>query len=430
MSTETALATAPVNPGFHKATSALATTLGISPAMMVDTLKKQCFPSMKPENITDAQLAAFISVANTLELNPLIPGMLYGYPTQNGGIAPMTGPDGVYKKLSEHTEVEGWEVEVFPADPSLPPTHATCRIFRKGRDKPLTKTVLLSEWKVGSNPNWNTRPRHMLELRALKQCARQVIHGIPMDMDELTISGMENVTPASDAPPTESVKRPDAPKRSAKGAAAVVENAQPRAEPAKATGTVIEGEFTDNPAKAEAAQVAADMAAREAKLKEPVNLPTPKPTKAAPDELPSAMMRKEVAEEKYPASTASTVAEQPTRVFLKDAEEITVICKIIEFSSMLGKFKDVQQPLIQARLSGGFNTGEDKPVLHFGEFGGGTMNGTTVVPNPLYVVGGSARFTLRGKLNAISKRVTTLVVGIAPVAVSEASPANPDTDVG
>ncbi len=420
MSTETALATAPVNPGFHKATSALATTLGISPAMMVDTLKKQCFPSMKPENITDAQLAAFISVANTLELNPLIPGMLYGYPTQNGGIAPMTGPDGVYKKLSEHAEVEGWEVEVFPADPSLPPTHATCRIFRKGRDKPLTKTVLLSEWKVGSNPNWNTRPRHMLELRALKQCARQIIHGIPMDMDELTISGMENVTPQGDAPTPEVQKRPDAPKRSPKGAAAVVENAPKLASTQGTAGSnVVEGEFTDNPAKAEAAQLEADLKAREAKLKADA-LKTTEPVKPV----------------EPPVQTQADQAGQaaPPRVFLKDAEEITVVCTIKDFQSMMAKFKGVRQPLVQVELTGGFTTPLGKNAMHFGEYGGGTQVGNTdeVVPNPLYTKGTKAKFTLLGRLNTAIKdevRIVPLITKIEAIN-TEASPANPDTDVG
>ena len=62
MSTDSQLATAPVNPGFHKATSALSATLGIEPRMMVETLKKQCFPNMNPDAVTGVITEAVVAV--------------------------------------------------------------------------------------------------------------------------------------------------------------------------------------------------------------------------------------------------------------------------------------------------------------------------------------------------------------------------------
>jgi len=203
-----------------KASSQLATLLGMDPAHMLDTIKAQCF-KCDPSRVSDEQLAAFVSIANDMGVNPLLPGMLYAYPS-GSAITPMMGPDGVFKKLAENPNVESWETEVFPADVTVAPTHATCKIYRKNSDRPLVYTALLSEWKVANNPNWNTRPRHMLTVRALKQCARQVIHGIPFDEDERAIADMVNVTHTAND--EQVMKRPTPPKREAKGVAAVVEN--------------------------------------------------------------------------------------------------------------------------------------------------------------------------------------------------------------
>lgn len=250
-----------------KASTQLATHLGIEPAMMIETIKCQCFPNMRPEQISDAQLAAFVSVANGLDLNPLIPGMLYAYPQRNGGITPVVGPDGVFKKMAEMKGVT-YECEVYPEDVSLPPTHAKAAIFVEGKERPHTYTALFKEWNVGNNPNWQSRPRHMIWLRALKQCARQIIHGLPMDEDEVRIAGLVDVTPTSPGTgtadqPAAAPERTPPPKREAKGAAAAKENASrakvetppaadpaptpPPAAPKKDATPVVDAEFTETP---------------------------------------------------------------------------------------------------------------------------------------------------------------------------------------
>ncbi len=208
------------------ASTQLAQRLGVTKEHMIETVKAQCFKN--PGNVSDTQLAAFFSIANEMGVNPLLPGMLYAYPTQGGGIVPMMGPDGVFKKLSEHPSVDSWEVQVYPEDVTQPPTHAIAKIYRKGSTHPLTFTAVVSEWMIKQNPNWIVRPRHMIHIRALKQCARQVIHGIPFDEDERQISEMVNVTPVQDSPsPAASVSRPTAPAR--RGSAAAAKAAQPDA---------------------------------------------------------------------------------------------------------------------------------------------------------------------------------------------------------
>ena len=149
---------------FVKASTSLSQFLGVEPGMMIETIKRQCFPSLKAEDVTDAQLAAFISIANGLRVNPLLPGFLYSYPGKNGGIQPILGPDGMFKLLSERTDVDSWETQVFPEDVALPPTHAITKIWRKGIERPISYTAVFSEWnatvkKAKTKANRPTTPK-------------------------------------------------------------------------------------------------------------------------------------------------------------------------------------------------------------------------------------------------------------------------------
>lgn len=313
-----------------KASTQLATTLGIEPAMMIETIKAQCFPNMRPEQISDAQLAAFVSVANTLELNPLVPGMLYAYPQRNGGITPVTGPDGTFKKLGEMKGVT-YECEVFPEDVSQKPTHAKASIYVEGKERPHTYTAIFSEWVVGANPNWSTRPRHMLWLRALKQCARQVIHGLPMDEDEVALAGLKNVTPeaaAADTPPERT-----APPPRERGVAAS------RAAANKKSAPVVDAEVVD-PAPATAAQAAAPAPTPQAEA------PAPAPV-AAPQPAPVEQTTPPPAQESKPAASAT-----PSVTALQDGQRITL--ERVEIEQFV--FKPINnQPSVEARVKGAFN---------------------------------------------------------------------------
>ena len=222
----------------RRASTELANFIGMAPDAMLDTIKAQCF-KCSPSQVTDAQLGAFIAVCNEMKVNPLLPGMIYAYPNQ-GGIVPMMGPDFVFKKLGEHTDIESWEVEVFPADPELPPTHAIAKIWRKGRDRPISYTAFLKEWKMPSNPNWSSRPRHMLFTRALKQCARQVIHSMPFDEDDRRMMGVIDIQSevvGQQTLETTPVTRPAIPTRGPgrpkKGLAAAASTPVAEVEPAK-----------------------------------------------------------------------------------------------------------------------------------------------------------------------------------------------------
>lgn len=322
----------------------LSTFLGIEKGMMLDTIKAQCFKGKRPDEVSDEQLAAFCSVASSLELNPLLPGMLYAYPERNGGITPIVGPDGTFKKLSEMKGVT-YECEVFPEDVTLPPTHATARIYTaECGERPHTYTAIFKEWAVSNNPNWNTRPRHMLWLRAIKQCARQVIHGMPMDEDERHIAGLVNVTPDSaESTPEEEKKskRPPAPERTggvkaaqAEAAAAASQNAP--TEPKEKTtrkcsqDKVVEGEFT------ESSPTAAPIEMKPAETKTEEVAPTP------PAEAPKAEKLQEPAAqaERVQAITGLTDGQVVT---IEGAEVVECVAKVIN-----------SQPSVEAELKGGY----------------------------------------------------------------------------
>lgn len=347
-----------------RASIALAAFLGMAPDAMIDVLKAQCF-KCPASQVTDGQMAAFVSIANEMQVNPLLPGMLYAFPVQGGGIVPMMGPDGVFKKLAEHPNIDSWETIVYPEDVSLPPTHATSFIYMKGRSKPLTKTCLFSEWKMSSNPNWASRPRHMLEMRALKQNSRQVIHGIPFDEDERRIMGEVNVTPeaethssgsgvagttAADTTP----KRSDPPARSRKDRGA---NAIP---PDKKSDSV---DIVATPAK---------------------------------DPAPSAT------ENQAELPTAS--APKP-RTTLSDKERVELVCRVVEVTPQMIKVAGVATPSVGVSVDGEF-TGT---IFHFG---GASLVGDKIVPQVAWSVGNDVRVKLLGRLNNASKQVLVVVESV------------------
>jgi hypothetical protein len=351
-----------------RASQQLATLLGMEPGAMLDTIKAQCFKG-NPANISNEQLGAFVSIAAEMGVNPLLPGMLYAFPIQGGGIVPMMGPDGVYKKLSEHPDVDGWETTVYPEDVTQSATHATTKIWRKGRERPLQYTALLSEWKVANNPNWNTRTRHMLSLRSLKQCARQVIHGVPYDEDERVIMGEINVTPQTDQPAPE---RPAPPPRAKKGAAAVPETPRPAAAP------IIEAEIVQPaPAAAPAPKTEPD--------------PTPEPT---PTPAP-------VAEKKQP------------RVFLKAEELIDAEITVSASTGMKANMPDGVKNAAKVSVTGDF-------VGDVYDFNGGTDTTVaggpaTVAPKPIWTAGKQLRVQLFGRHNKANGKVIAEVKSVAEV---------------
>lgn len=345
---------------------------------MLDAIKAQCF-RCNPANVTNEMLAAFVSVAAAMDVNPFLPDMLYAFPGAGGSIIPIMGPSGVYKKLMEHPDVDSWETIVYPEDVSVPPTHAVTKIWRKGRERPLSYTALLSEWKMNSNPQWTTRPRHFLSLRSLKHAARQIIHGLPYDADDRHIMEEINVTNTGAQEQAEAPARPAAPPRAKKGAAAVAENPKPApAIDIQATTTTGTTATTAEPAKpAEPAKAAVEVAQK---------------AEAAPD--------------------------QP-HAFLKDGETLETTVEVIEVSPLMINFKGTPTASVSVLVKGGFNTpNPTKPIYHIG---GATGAEPDLKPLPIWAPGAKVRVALLGKLTKAGNMMVTVSkaeqIGAAPVEV-------------
>lgn len=255
MSTDTAPATTKetaIAPKAATASGLLAGLLKLDPAMMVRTIKSQCF-KVNADKITDEMMAAYINVALALReqcpnFNPLLPGMLYAFPGKNGEVVPMIGPDGVFAMLAGRPDIDHWNTEC-DFDTHGNPISVTARIYCNDRSKPFEKTCYLSEWKVSSNPNWGSRPSHMLELRAIKQCARQIIFGVPMDREEMEIIEVEakdTATGLPAAPPAKGRLKPAA-KPAASPAQTATVTAPSNAEPARGEPETDNGDGTGEP---------------------------------------------------------------------------------------------------------------------------------------------------------------------------------------
>lgn len=350
---------------------AVAGLTGLDAKYLVETVKKQCFKGAA----TDEQVDAFISIACEMKVNPLLPGMLYAYPISGGGIVPIMGPSGVYKKLVEHPEVDSWETEVFPDDVTKPPTHAVTKIYRKGRDKPLQYTALLSEWKIASNPNWNSRPRHMLALRSLKHCANQIIHGIPYDEDDRAIMAMQNVTGTGEENPAANGTPADA--------AVVPERPAPK-ERAK-RGTAAAKEVVVNPCFGGANEVV--VPTEEQKPAEQVKADPVAEVKPVED-INKAM---EARQEKIAPKPEEKPAATQIRAFLQDNEKLSTTIKLETLAPVFMTVQGVRTPCIKGTVSGGF-AGEIRS-----SFGVSSKDGKAVEIDPVFTVGKSVSAVLVGK---------------------------------
>jgi hypothetical protein len=377
MSTENQLAI----PAQPRASDQLASFLGIEKSMMLDTLKAQCFKGKRPDEVSDAQLAAFVSTANALQVNPLLPGFLYAYPERNGGITPILGPDGVFKKLDEMIstgKLKGYKCEVkMGADGK--PESATAIIQRAADQIPAEYTAYFSEWCVTSNPNWVARPRHMIWTRAIKQAARQVIHGLPMDADEYEIANMANVTPEVEQPVVQ--PRPEPKPRAQKGAAAVQENPAPRS-----------------------TEVAGEIVPETTTVAEPAPAPATETVATPPPEQPV---------QSFADAAKATEAEPAPgpRAFLQDGETFSTTVKVVELKANVMKSGEVSIPTVKAKLTGGF-VGD---VYHKeGAKAVAVGAATTYEPLPPWKVGAELNVTLLGQKNK-SGAVLAYVQGVEEV---------------
>lgn len=143
----------------------MAGSYGMDPKAFADTVKATCLPA----TASAEEFAAFLMVANTYKLNPVI-REIYAFPKKGGGLQPIVGIDGWMSLINSHPSCDGMEFDdQFDEKGAL--ASITCRIHRKDRKHPTMVTEYMSECKRPTEP-WQKWPARMLRHKAAIQCAR------------------------------------------------------------------------------------------------------------------------------------------------------------------------------------------------------------------------------------------------------------------
>lgn len=125
---------------------------------LIQILKSTAFKGQ----VSDAQMAAILVIANQYRLNPFT-NEIYAFPSQ-GGIVPVVGVDGWARIINGNSQFDGMEFEQDAES-------CTCKIYRKDRSHPVSVTEFMEECKRDTKP-WKSHPRRMLRHKAMIQAAR------------------------------------------------------------------------------------------------------------------------------------------------------------------------------------------------------------------------------------------------------------------
>lgn len=143
--------------------SSLAKSLSVPDANaqeLVSVLKSTAFKGQ----VTDAQMAALLIVAQQYGLNPWTKE-IYAFPDKNNGIVPVVGVDGWSRIINNSPQFDGMDFEQDAES-------CTCIIYRKDRSHPVRVTEYMSECIRPNVGPWKSHPRRMLRHKAMIQCAR------------------------------------------------------------------------------------------------------------------------------------------------------------------------------------------------------------------------------------------------------------------
>lgn len=160
---------------------------------LVQVLKSTAFKG----EVTDAQMAALMVVANQYGLNPFT-RELFAFPDKQNGIVPVVGVDGWSRIINSHPQFDGIEfhhADEFVTMPGAKPSPEwiECHIHRKDRSRPVVVREYLDEvyrapfnGKYGNVTGpWQTHTKRFLRHKAMIQCARLAFgYGGIYDQDE------------------------------------------------------------------------------------------------------------------------------------------------------------------------------------------------------------------------------------------------------
>lgn len=129
---------------------------------------------------TNAELAIVTGVCATYGLNPLVKECAAF--VSGGKLSVVVMVDGWYKMVNRRPEFDGVEFDdKFDDKGSL--ASITCRMFIKGRERPVCVTEYMSECRDPKSSVWQKWPARMLRHKAYIQCARMAF-GISEVIDD------------------------------------------------------------------------------------------------------------------------------------------------------------------------------------------------------------------------------------------------------
>lgn len=182
---------------------------GIEPNRFMATIRETVMPTGRNTSpATDEQIAAFLSVADNLDLDPF-KREIFAFPAKGGGIVPVVPVDGWVTIINRHSKHNGVSF-TDELDDRGNLIAVTCHIRRKDRDFPIETTEYMIECKRDTDV-WRQWPRRMLRHKALIQCAR-IAYGLSgaLDQDEAERMGaVLDLTPSNvQEPPSPDQGRP------------------------------------------------------------------------------------------------------------------------------------------------------------------------------------------------------------------------------
>lgn len=167
--------------------TAMAKNFSMEPQAFMAALKATVMrPDKQGNRATDAEIAAFLAVAQEYKLNPFTK-QIHAFKDKDGTVIPVIGVDGWAELVNRHPAFDGVEFEYKDTDAGGPYA-VTCIMYRKDRSRPIKITEFFDECfahakgRTFQNP-WSTHPRRMLRHKAYVQAARMAF-GFGGMMDE------------------------------------------------------------------------------------------------------------------------------------------------------------------------------------------------------------------------------------------------------
>lgn len=158
---------------------------------------------------TNAELAIVTGVCATYGLNPLVKECAAF--VSGGKLSVVVMVDGWYKLVNRRPEFDGVEFS-DKLDDKGNLASITCRMFIKGRERPVCVTEYMSECKDTKSSVWTKWPARMLRHKAYIQCARMAF-GISEVIDDDEASRIaanspreKDITPATKAIDWDAIK--------------------------------------------------------------------------------------------------------------------------------------------------------------------------------------------------------------------------------